>query len=42
MKKEKQLNIRLTEEQDKKLSQKAEKLGLNKSEFVRFLILKEI
>lgn len=40
--KSKRLNIRLTEEQMKKLTLKAADKGLNKSEFVRFIIVKEL
>lgn len=40
--KTKQVNIRLTEEQLKNLEEKAKKYGLNKSEYIRMLIINNL
>lgn len=40
--KNKQLNIRLTEEQEQQLIKKAEEIGLSKGEYVRYLIIKNL
>ena len=40
--KTKKVNIRLTEEQLKNLEEKAKKCGLNKSEYIRMLIINNL
>ena len=40
--KDKQINIRLTTEQEIKIKELAKRQGLSKSEYIRFLIFKNI
>lgn len=41
MKREKQVMVRLNDEEHKKITEKAKRLGLTVSSFIRFLILKD-
>lgn len=41
MKREKQVMVRLNDEEHKKITEKAQRLGLTVSSFIRFLILKD-
>ena len=40
--KDKQINIRLTEQQDNLIKEKATKKGLSKSEYIRYIIIEDI
>lgn len=42
MAREKSIKVRLSEQEDKFLTSHAEKLGLNRSEYIRLLLLNEM